>query len=317
MVVCERNFEDVYTIGTGVDHSSPPKKRVIGWEDEGRALVIDILGSCPQRWQWSLQDASTKCVEWYCDGCTVNFMWRKTSFSDAYETNVALPESMLKILDLDAQQSVCAAANLTSDDRQVMESLRGLVESKDWVKIDENQGTERFKMRKGSGDFDIIKGSTSAACQFEFACKIVNDFDWFEELMRITDVMFFDGRVVERFDESHAVLYAAFNLPGFRFGRDFVWNGLSAVTPERHLYVCGTSDKNSGLAPREADRLVRGDIDCAGYLIREVEPRRLTIDYVAKVDPKGNLQAWVVNLAGKEQCDNVTRLRKFLEHNSP
>jgi hypothetical protein len=109
-----------------------------------------------------------------------------------------------------------------------------------------------------------------------------------------------------------AILYSHYSSPASLIvsERDFVVFCAMRLLPEGLVYAIESIEHP---AKPPVKGLVRGAVHDMGSYTREVRPGVLLQTYIAQVDPKGSLPAFVVNWAAASQPMNVAELRKILE----
>merc|ERR1712137_255917 len=107
------------------------------------------------------------------------------------------------------------------------------------------------------------------------------------------------------------VLYAAFSMPFPITGRDFVH--IRAWKEHEGGYL--TSAKSTTHPDRPDTSNVRGSIDVDGFLIKPnpKDPSKATVNYIARVDPKGSIPSFAVNLANRKVPQTLASIRKAIK----
>jgi hypothetical protein len=201
---------------------------------------------------------------------------------------------------------------ITANEEERIRAFRATVDREDWNYLDTKDGTRRYKLIKEGESLHLCKGTTVINADLELIMGMMS-FGNFEEMLPAVDKMNIERRIVEQFDEGRGIFYSAFKMPMIFWNRDFVFRGINVILPGRIGVILSWSVERPDVPTRENDHLVRGNIRQHGYIFKEIQPGQVKVDFIAHADPCGVLPTWATNIVSKEQADNVSRLRDYIE----
>ena len=180
-----------------------------------------------------------------------------------------------------------------------------------WSDLGLNKGIHVMKKLPGKNDSAIncVKGSCKMNLPPDFLLRILMDPAHSEEL----DPMMSKLTIIDNISDTVQLVYLKYHAVWPTSARDFFV-----------LNVFGRLDKNtrvhaamSIVDPRvpEERGFVRGALMSAGYLIKDCpgHPNASQVYYLAQVDLKGNVPAFIVNKVVESQPQNLNQLKKIAE----
>eukprot|EP01083_Nonionella_stella_P066150 174002_1 len=135
------------------------------------------------------------------------------------------------------------------------------------------------------------------------------------------DDMCIELGAVQRYDHDRCLVYSAYNapVPKIIYPRDFCYLKSRKLYPNYKntshylaVDVCYSVDASfPGYTPLNKDR-VRGHLFMAGLLFEKIDNHTSRAYYIIKLDPKGWIPNWIVNLTAPTQGYNIKWVRDYL-----
>mmetsp|Transcript_74228 Transcript_74228/g.135550 ORF Transcript_74228/g.135550 Transcript_74228/m.135550 type:complete len:300 (-) Transcript_74228:58-957(-) len=209
---------------------------------------------------------------------------------------------------------------LSDQDRKRIENFLECNKAPGWKPISNMFGpktTKKSMLQQEGNPLVLIKGVSPLKCKAIDTFKLFADPSKWHQAMKIADVMFVGGEVLEVLDAHHMVLHAKFRTPPGVINRDFCFTGLCAMLDEHTAVTLVESVVRADCPASDSTwSWVRGEIKVSGYMAKD-DPNGdgCELTYIVQVDPKGWLPTWVVNIVAADQADNVTRIAQHFKKN--
>mmetsp|Transcript_56539 Transcript_56539/g.89791 ORF Transcript_56539/g.89791 Transcript_56539/m.89791 type:complete len:330 (-) Transcript_56539:68-1057(-) len=204
---------------------------------------------------------------------------------------------------------------LSQQDYKSINDLIATADQPGWKQVSNMFGpktTKKFMKAQEGSPLIMIKGVSPINTKAIDVFKFFSEPEVWNDAMKISDVLFMGGKILEVFDAHHIACHAQFRTPPGITNRDFCFSGLHAMFDEQTAVSIAASLQRADCPPAKSEwKFVRGEILTSGYIARDsTDGKGCELTYIVQVDPKGWLPSWVVNIVASDQADNVTRIAK-------
>lgn len=197
----------------------------------------------------------------------------------------------------------------------------------------ESEGVRISQGRVPGSEYHIVRGITTAKVDVEWlaARMVTTTTEEFRHSYAMIDPLFIDGMVLNVLscDEEDPkscnepffnIKWAAFDAgaQGVVWNRDacyleYVARKKDAQGRDKGVGACLSIDYPECHSLEDSHSLIRSEI-CGGYIAEYTDtPGVIKLTYMMQIDAKGDLPAFVANLAGVKQGTNVARIRDWVE----
>jgi len=193
-----------------------------------------------------------------------------------------------------------------------------------WTLVKHKKGVMVHIQHEEENPVKSARAKGIVPCSVPIVLRLLQSIDYYPEI----DPLYQDGRVVEKLDERHELLYSSYSS-GFDFlisPRDFFYvEGRRKFEDRTRVVACWSIERDD--VPPVPGK-VRAHIFYSGWVIRpctpseeEIEEAELTnveaedwceATFVAQVDIKGWIPTWVVNKLSGTLANSIHQLRRFI-----
>lgn len=170
-----------------------------------------------------------------------------------------------------------------------------------WKLIEVANGVSTFEKISNGGELVAFRGEILIQAPLKKVATILVN----QSLQKQWVDAYVEGKNVSEKSEFEYVQYSQTKVPWPFQNRDFVFNAYAKIDTDPHtMLLAMNSIEDPAMPPREG--VVRGDILQSYYYLKEmsgVTATRLVVEM--KVDPKGAIPLWLVNLSQKRWPHNT------------
>lgn len=170
-----------------------------------------------------------------------------------------------------------------------------------WKLIEVANGVSTYEKITNGGELVAFRGEILIQAPLKKVATILVN----QSLQKYWVDAYVEGKNVSEKNEFEYVQYSQTKVPWPFQNRDFVFNAYAKIdTDPNTMLLVMNSVEDPGMPPREG--VVRGDILQSYYYLKEMDgvtATKLVVEM--KVDPKGAIPLWLVNLSQKRWPHNT------------
>lgn len=177
-----------------------------------------------------------------------------------------------------------------------------------WKFIEEENGVSTFEKITKGDELVAFRGEVLIQAPLKKVATILVD----QQLQKQWVDAYVEGKNISQKSEFEYVQYSQTKLPWPFQNRDFVFNAYAKIDTDPNTMVLVMNSIDDPLMPPR-DEVVRGEIIQSYYYLKELKgltATRLVVEM--KVDPKGSIPLWLVNLSQKRWPHNTLMAIKKL-----
>ena len=182
-----------------------------------------------------------------------------------------------------------------------------------WHSLGETQGVKKWRLESKDSNVFTMRGQTVINVSAKTIVQAIADLDsrkqW-DELFdsRTLKEMVHDGGEGNRLFVCHM----KFKSPSAMvWPRDFAALTGSEFSEGKAMFFSQSVQHPD--IPEDTAHYVRGQLNCSGYVVHEIEENKCLIDYIVQLDPKGWIPTVVVQSVSAQQPMTLKKLADYCE----